>query len=94
MKTYTFSKQDIDYLQPIDATMNGLNVAIQVYVVNQVFKRLGLAPATRARYDLAKGELYVEEPKDAEAPAGAVKAPVKPESVLKPTIETTTPPKP
>jgi hypothetical protein len=71
MKTFTFSKKDLDYLQPVDANMNALNVAIQVYVVNQVFKRLALPPTSRARYDLSKGELYVEdEPKETPVSVG------------------------
>ena len=64
MKTYTFSKKDLAYIQPLDAVMTGINTAIQVYVVNQMFKRFGVPTNTRARYDLEKGELYVEEPKE------------------------------
>ena len=64
MKTFTFSKADTEYLQTLDNMMNAMNVAIQVYVVNNVYKRLGLQPDTKARYDLGKGELYVLEETD------------------------------
>lgn len=64
MKTFILSKKDLTYLTPLDATMNGLNVAIQVYVINSVFKRLSIEPNSKARYDLDRGEVYVMEEKD------------------------------
>jgi hypothetical protein len=64
MKTFTLSKRDLAYIGPMDSVLTGLNVGIQVYVVNNIYKRLGIDPQTRARYDLEKGELYVEEEKD------------------------------
>lgn len=89
MKTYSFTKKELDYLTPVDSTMNALNVAIQVFVVNQVYKRLGISPLTKARYDLAKGEMYVEEEPKPESNTEA--KPAKPEE--KPTVEPTEPPK-
>lgn len=77
MKTFTLSKKDLAYLAPLDATMTGLNVAIQVYVINSVFPRLGIDPKTKARYDMEKGELYVMEEKD--LPKEEAKPEVKPE---------------
>jgi hypothetical protein len=71
MKTFTLSKKDLAYLVPLDATMNGLNVAIQVYVINTVFKRLAIEPIAKARYDLDRGELYILEEKDMEPPKTA-----------------------
>ena len=70
MKTYSFSKNEIDYLQPLDAVLNGINVAVQVFVVNTVYKRLGLPADTKARYDLQKGELYQLEEVDLNPPKG------------------------
>lgn len=68
MKTYTFSKPEVDYLQPIQnnlqshsVVLRALDTALQVYVVNVVFKRLGLPTTTKAKYDLNVGELYVED---------------------------------
>lgn len=75
MKTFTLSKKDLSYLGPLDASMSAFNVAIQVYVINTVFKRLAIDPKTQARYDLEKGELYVMEEKDIQA-AQAKQAPV------------------
>lgn len=66
-KTYTFSKKDTEYLQPLESVLTAMNVAIQVYVVNVVFKRLGIPANAKARYDLNKGELYLlDEEKPAE----------------------------
>lgn len=61
MKTFTLSKKDLSYLGPLDAMASGINVAIQVYVINTVYKRLGVEPTSKARYDIDKGEIYVEE---------------------------------
>ena len=71
MKTYSFSKVDLEYLTTLDNTMNAMNVAIQVYVVNNVYKRLSLSANSKARYDLAKGELYVAEEADLNPPKGS-----------------------
>lgn len=64
MKTFTLSKKDLAYLQPLDATMTGLNIAIQSYVISVVYKRLEIDSNAKGRYDLDKGEIYVLEPKD------------------------------
>jgi hypothetical protein len=81
MKTFTLSKKDIAYLTPLDTTMNGLNVAIQVYVINQIFPRLALANNTKARYDLDKGELLVLEEKDFKPEVGTPEAEAQKEKV-------------
>lgn len=64
MKTYSLSKQDMEYLQPIYANMQAINTAIQVYIINVLFPRLGLPKETQARYDITRGEIYVVEAGD------------------------------
>jgi len=78
MKTFSLSKREVFYLHPVNATYEALNTAINIYFINIVFKRLGLAPDTKARFDLEKGELYIDEDKDEKTVAAPVTAPVVP----------------
>lgn len=64
MKTYSMSKQDVDYLAPVHANMTALNTAINVYILNVLFPRLGIDRNSEARYDIVKGEIYVKEETD------------------------------
>ena len=64
MKTYTLSKQDLEYMQPVNANLQALNTAIQVYIINVVFPRIGLKKDAQARYDISKGEVYLLEESD------------------------------
>ena len=64
MKTFSLSEKDIKYITPLDSVLSAMNVAIQVYVVNTVYKRLSIEPTARGRYDLDKGQLFIEEASD------------------------------
>jgi len=80
-KTYTLSKQDLDYLQPVNANLQALQTAINVYIINVVFPRLSIARDAKASYDLTKGELTVM----------VTPKPVKPVEVVPNKNEPTTP---
>jgi len=81
MKTFQLSKKDLEFLTPVDANMQALNIALQVYIINNVYPRLSLTKETKSRYDITKGELYVYEEKDlapvAPPSAETAKAPEK-----------------
>ena len=87
MKTYSFSKGEMEYLIPVACNMNALDRGMQAYIITVVFKRLGLPNATQAQYNVERGELYVAEPSDLEKKEPAtdseandtVKMPEKPE---------------
>lgn len=64
MKTFQLSKKDLEFMTPVDANLQALNVALQVYVINNIYPRLALQKDAKSRYDIAKGELYVFEEKD------------------------------
>jgi hypothetical protein len=68
MKTFNFSKEDLEYLMPVEANKQALETAVKVYIVNAVMPRLGLKPTDMVRYDVFKGTLQLTEPKDMEAP--------------------------
>lgn len=74
----------MEFLIPVDANMQALNIALQVYIINNVYPRLSLEKDVKSRYDVTKGELYVYEEKDmapvAEATKETAKAPEKPEA--------------
>jgi len=59
MKTYNFSKEDLEYLSPVEATKQALNTAVQVYILNTVFPRLGLKTTDKVEYDVKQGTLKV-----------------------------------
>lgn len=80
VKTFSFSKEEVKYLFPINAILQAVNTAIQVFIINNVYKRLGLTPDTIAQYDLNKEELYVREVEATDRPAqGSVGEPTVPE---------------
>lgn len=85
MKTFQLSKKDLEFLTPVDANMQALNVALQVYIINNVYPRLSLSKDTKSRYDITKGELYVFEEKDL-APVASPK-----EETAKPTEKVAVP---
>jgi len=62
MKTFNFSKQDLDYLVPVEANKQALETAVKVYILNVVMPRLGLKQSDAVRYDITKGELQLIDP--------------------------------
>jgi len=84
MKQYNFSKDDLDYLAPIDATRIALDTAIKVYIINVVFPRLGLKQNDPAQYDIRKGTISLYE-------EGDLKKGQEPKQGQKPVVKPTQP---
>jgi len=61
MKSFNLSKDDLEYLTPLDAVYNGLNVSIQHYIIMNIFRRLGIPADAKAQYNLKTGVLSVYE---------------------------------
>lgn len=62
MKTYNFSKEDLEYLVPVEANKQALETAVKVYIVNVVMPRLGMKTTDNVQYDIGKGILTVLDP--------------------------------
>ena len=80
MKTYNFSKEELEYLSPVEATKQALDTAIQVFIINVVMKRLGIPSDQPVRYDTRLGTLTLIEkdpPPTAKEEAKVEEAPVE-----------------
>jgi len=64
MKTYSFSKVEVDHLMPVVATRDALDRGIQDYLVKIVFPRLDVKNFAQAQYNMDKGELYLLDADD------------------------------
>jgi len=67
MKKYSLSKEEMDYLIPLDSVFAGLNVAIQHFIAGNVYRRIGISDGMKAQYNLKLGEIIVFEVGEYEA---------------------------
>jgi hypothetical protein len=61
MKTYNLSKEDLNYLRPLESVKTALETQIKFYILNVIAPRLGLKREQAIRYNLMAGTIEVDE---------------------------------
>lgn len=68
-KFFSFSKDELSHLEPINAVLQALNAGLQDFIIRNVYPRLGFKPTQMSRFDVAKGILWI--PENDNPPAGS-----------------------
>jgi len=61
MKTYNLSKEDLEYLRPLEAVRQALDSEIKIYLRTVFCPRVGIKPEQRIIYNLSEGTIEVSE---------------------------------